>query len=107
MLVMLDSIPVQKRRRAIIGAIKGTLRKCTASTGVSFSVMPTASKSDLCLQAVDYYSWALYRKWESEDPTPVGRLGSNITELFYGPDGDRITATPSAILTEEQRSSCC
>lgn len=107
MLVMLDSIPVQKRRRAIIGAIKGALRNCMADTGASFSVMPIASKSDLCLQAVDYYSWALYRKWESGDPTQIGRLGSNITELFYGSDGGRITTTPSAILTEEQRSSCC
>lgn len=40
--------------------------------------MPMASKSDLCLQAVDYYSWAMYRKWESGDPGQLARLGDNI-----------------------------
>lgn len=30
------------------------------------------------LRAVDYYSWALYRKWESGDPTQLERLGDNI-----------------------------
>lgn len=84
-MVMLDSIPVQKRRRAIIGAIKHTLGSLLKGGGTAFSVMPMASKSELCLQAVDYYSWALYRKWESGDPTQLERLGDNIVAVG-GPD---------------------
>ena len=74
-MVMLDSIPVQKRRRAIIGAIKHTLSSLLKGSGTTFSVMPMASKSELCLQAVDYYSWALYRKWEKQRSIPAGEAG--------------------------------
>ncbi len=80
-MVMLDTIPVQKRRRAIIGAIKRTLASLVRDTGIRFSIMPMASKSELCLQAVDYYSWALYRKWERGDSAQLDRLGDNIVEV--------------------------
>lgn len=81
MCVMLDTIPVQKRRKAIVGAIKRTLSSCLRGTGVSFTVVPMASKSELCLQAVDYYSWALYRKWERGDSPQIVQLGGNIKEI--------------------------
>lgn len=76
--VMLDQIPVQKKRRAIVGSLKRTLNVLLRETGITFTVMPMASKSDLALQAVDYYSWALYRKWEAGDPDQLARLGDNI-----------------------------
>ena len=75
---MLDKIPVQKRRHAILGSLKRTLRQELAGSGVSFSVVSVSSKSDLALQAVDYFSWAVYRKWESEDPAQLERLGGNV-----------------------------
>lgn len=80
-IVMLDSIPVQRRRRAILGAIKHTLGALLKESDVAYSVMPMSSKSELCLQAVDYYSWALYRKWERGDPTQLERLGDNIVVI--------------------------
>ena len=83
---MLDKIPVQKRRHAILGSLKRTLRQSLEGTGVGFSVMSVASKSDLALQAVDYFSWALYRKWETGDPSQLERLGDNIEVI--GPDDE-------------------
>ena len=102
---MLDKIPVQKRRHAILGSLKRTLRQSLEGTGVGFSVVSVASKSDLALQAVDYYSWALYRKWEADDPSQLARLGANIEviEPFNGSGGPQEglgseqKATPSAI----------
>lgn len=83
--VMLDQIPVQKKRRAIVGSLKRTLNALLRETGITFTVMPMASKSDLALQAADYYSWALYRKWEAGDPEQLERLGNNI-EIIGQPE---------------------
>ena len=81
--IMLDNIPVQKRKREIRGAIKKAVAAALAGSGVTYAIMPMASKSDLCLQAVDYFSWAMYRKWESGDASQVARLGGNVIEIPY------------------------
>ena len=31
----------------------------------------------------DYFSWAMYRKWESGDASQVARLGDNVIEIPY------------------------
>ena len=33
----------------------------------TFSLLFHDSKFDLCNQAVDYFGWAIYRKWDSKD----------------------------------------
>lgn len=109
--IMLDSIPVQKKRKAIIGTLKRALATVLEGTGMTFTVMPMASKSDLALQAVDYYAWALYRKWESNDPSQLARLGDgSIHAIRVAPSqttaNPKNKTTPPAIRKEEQRSSC-
>lgn len=84
--IMLDNILVQKRKREIKGAIKKALAAALQGSGTAYAIMPMASKSDLCLQAVDYYSWAMYRKWESGDPGQLARL--SIEPLETGNDHD-------------------
>lgn len=103
--VMLDSIPVQKKRKSIIGTLKRTLAATLDGSGITFTVMPMASKSDLALQAVDYYSWAIYRSWESNDPSQLARLGKDSARITQAalPSKDKMTSP--AIQKEEQRSS--
>ena len=74
---------VRRRRTEIRGAIKKAVSAALAGSGVTYAIMPMASKSDLCLQAVDYYSWAMYRKWESGDAAQAARLGGNVVEIPY------------------------
>ena len=76
--LMLDQVPIQKKRHTILSSLKRTLRIILSGSNVDFSIMAMASKSDLALQAVDYYSWALFRKWESGDSFPLAQLGNNI-----------------------------
>lgn len=95
--IMLDSIPVQKKRKTIIGTLKRTLATALEGTGMSFTVTPMASKSDLALQAVDYYAWALYRKWESNDPSQLTRLGDGSIHA--------ICVTPSQATTDPKKQN--
>ncbi len=94
---MLDSIPVQKKRKAIIGALKHALATALDGSGMTFTIMTMASKSDLALQAVDYYSWAVYRKWESGGPSQLARLGDGVIRAI------RI-ASPQAIVDPKKRN---
>ena len=103
--VMLDSIPVQKKRKSIIGTLKRTLAATLDGSGITFTVMPMASKSDLALQAVDYYSWAIYRSWESNDPSQLARLGKDSARITQAALPSKDKTTSPAIQKEEQRSS--
>lgn len=65
-IVYTDSIPVQKKRKAIEKAIKIFLANVLPA-GVRYSIYHHASKSNYDLQIADYCNWAIYRKWESGD----------------------------------------
>lgn len=65
-IVFTDSIPVQRKRKAIQKAIKIFLANVLPA-GVTYSIYHHASKSNFDLQIADYCNWAVYRKWESRD----------------------------------------
>ena len=65
-IVFTDSIPVQRKKKAIEKAIKIFLANVLPS-GVTYSIFHHASKSNYDLQIADYCNWAIYRKWESGD----------------------------------------
>jgi hypothetical protein len=65
-IVFTDSLPIQKKRRAIEKAVKLTLAKMLPQS-VKYRVLHHASKSNMDLQLVDYCNWAIYRKWSSKD----------------------------------------
>jgi hypothetical protein len=65
-IVFTDSIPVQRKRKAIQKAIKIFLANVLPA-GVTYGIYHHASKSNFDLQIADYCNWAVYRKWESGD----------------------------------------
>lgn len=65
-IIITDSIPIQKKRKSVEKAIKITLRKMLPE-GLVFRVMHHPSNSCFGLQIADYCNWAIYRKWQSGD----------------------------------------
>jgi len=65
-IVFTDSIPVQRKKRAIEKAIKKVLSRMLPA-GVVYEIFHHASKSNFDLQIADYCNWAIYRKWEIKD----------------------------------------
>lgn len=60
-----DTIPLKKHRRAIEKAFKQYIRRHLE--GQRFSVHHHASAAHPALQAADYCTWAIYRKWQRGD----------------------------------------
>jgi len=65
-LVFTDTIPINRKRKAIEKAIKQTLAKKLPGNA-TYEIFRHASKSNCDLQIVDYCNWAIYRKWEMQD----------------------------------------
>ena len=63
--VLVFSSIFDKKKRGILKQAFKSLIKSYAKT--SFSLFFHDSKFDLCNQAVDYFGWAIYRKWDSAD----------------------------------------
>lgn len=63
--VLVFSSLFDKKKRGILKQTFKSLIKQYAKT--SFALYFHDSKFDLCNQAVDYFGWAIYRKWESDD----------------------------------------
>ena len=80
-IIVTDSIPLQKKRKAIEKAIKMTLR-AELPSAVSFRVMHHASKSCIGLQIADYCNWAIFRKWERADTRSYDLIKHGIRSEF-------------------------
>lgn len=65
-LVITDTLPVQKKRSAVEKAIKMTLAAMLPA-GCKYRIMHHASKSTIGLQVADYCNWAIWKKWEGGD----------------------------------------
>lgn len=61
-----DQIPVHRHRAAIAKALKPYF-KTHLPAGVTYDLFHHQSKSDLNLQIADYISWAIFKKWNSQD----------------------------------------
>lgn len=66
--VVLFSSLFDKKKRGILKQAFKSLIKQHAK--VPFALHFHDSKFDLCNQAADYFGWAIYRKWESNDSRP-------------------------------------
>lgn len=75
--IMTDRVPVQKKRAAIIGAMKRNL-KTLLQGKTKYSLTSMDSKSDFGLQAADYCSWALYRSWTNGDEQYRDKIASSV-----------------------------
>lgn len=65
-IIVTDSIPVKRQRRAVEKAVKKTLSR-NLPEGLRYRMLHHASKSNFGLQIADYCNWAIFRKWERND----------------------------------------
>jgi hypothetical protein len=63
MIVITDTIPLQKKRRAVEKAIKTVLADMLPA-GMRYRVLHHTSRSHYGLQVADYCNWAVFRKWQ-------------------------------------------
>jgi hypothetical protein len=63
LIVITDTIPVQKKRKAVEKAIK-TVLAAMLPAGMSYRILHHASRSHYGLQVADYCNWAVFRKWQ-------------------------------------------
>lgn len=63
LVVITDTIPVQKQRKAVEKAIKQTLARMLPA-GVTYDLLHHPSCSHYGLQVADYCNWAVLRKWQ-------------------------------------------
>ncbi|WP_448508115.1 DUF3800 domain-containing protein, partial [Immundisolibacter sp.] len=62
-IVITDTIPIQKKRQAVEKAIKGAL-SAMLPAGMRYRILHHASRSHYGLQVADYCNWAVFRKWQ-------------------------------------------
>lgn len=80
-LVITDTLPVNKKRKAIEKAIKVTLASMLPK-GTPYRIMHHASKSHYGLQIADYFNWAIFRKWERNDCSSHSKIRGQIRSEF-------------------------
>jgi len=80
-IVLTDSIPVNKKRRAVEKATKITLAQMLPS-GTRYQVLHHESRSCAGLQVADYCNWAIFRKWERQDYRSYNIIGAGIKSEF-------------------------
>jgi hypothetical protein len=80
-LVITDTIPLNKKRQAIEKAVKQTLSR-ELPAGVRYRVYHHPSMSCAGLQVADYCNWAIQRKWERNDSRSYDLIKSAIRSEF-------------------------
>jgi hypothetical protein len=64
--IITDSLPVARKKKAMEKGIKTVLAEMLPNAS-NYRVFHHSSKSNFCLQVVDYCNWAIFRKWEMQD----------------------------------------
>lgn len=72
LILITDRIPVKRQRQAVEKAFKTFVRQQLGDR--PFSVLHHSSAGHSALQAVDYCTWAVYRKWQAGDRTAYDRI---------------------------------
>lgn len=70
--VISDTVPINRGRRAVEKTIQTTLRRALPS--VRHHALHHQSRSHYGLQIADYCSWAIFRKWEVGDSSWFARI---------------------------------
>ncbi len=82
-----DNIPVAKKRQAVAKAFKQHVRAALGDR--PFTVVHQSSSAHMCLQAADYFMWAIYKKWSYAEMRPYAAIQSMIrgeTRVYDSPD---------------------
>jgi hypothetical protein len=81
LIVITDTIPVQKKRKAIEKAIK-TVLAAMLPAGMGYRILHHASRSHYGLQVADYCNWAVFRKWQRGETEYYARLKPALRSEF-------------------------
>ena len=73
LVIITDSIPVNKKRRAVEKALKLVLAEMLPRS-TPYRIMHHASKAHYGLQIADYLNWAVQRKWEKNDASSYAKI---------------------------------
>ena len=79
--VITDSLPVASKRNAIEKAIKITLADMLPDR-TPYRIMHHASRAHYGLQIADYFNWAVFRRWEHQDPAAFQSVAPQIRSAF-------------------------
>ena len=79
--VITDSIPIAKKRRAVEKAVKMVLANMLPRT-TPYRVMHHSSRAHYGLQVADYFNWAIFRKWERGDVSSYSIIESKVRSEF-------------------------
>ncbi len=85
-IVVTDSIPVNKKRKTVEKAVKLVLAEMLPGH-TRYRILHHDSKAHYGLQVADYCNWAIYRKWSSGDTLQYDRIKPMICsefEIFRG-----------------------
>lgn len=81
LVIITDSIPINKKRKAVEKALKTVLVKMLPAN-VHYRLMHHASKAHYGLQIADYLNWAVYRKWERNDLEAYNKIEHLVRSEF-------------------------
>ena len=76
LLMIAASVGIKKKRAAFHAAIKDVMDQVSPTKAMETAFWPAAV--DPCLQVADYCSWAIQRKWESQDTRPYDLIKDKI-----------------------------
>lgn len=86
-IVITDTIPVNRKRRAVEKATRTTLSQMLP--GVRYRVLHHQSRSHYGLQVADYCCWAVFRKWQRGERAWYDRISPAVrNELLVGHVGE-------------------
>lgn len=72
-IVITDTIPVNKKRRAVEKGIQLALAELLPK-GMKYRILHHESRSHYGLQIADYGCWAIFRKWQKDDTSYYDRI---------------------------------
>ena len=80
-IIVTDSLPLQRRRRAVEKSIKNTLARMVPR-GIQYRTLHHDSRSHYGLQIADYACWAILRKFERGDVSAYNLIDAAMRSEF-------------------------
>lgn len=80
-IILTDTLPVKRDKNNFQKAVKTTLSGMLPKTA-RYRIFHHASKSNMELQIVDYFSWAIQRKWERQDASAYDKIKQAVRSEF-------------------------
>lgn len=79
-IIFTDTLPIRRKRQAIEKALKENIRRLFGNK--KFHIYHHSFRSNFGLQAIDYYAWAVFRKWERDDLRSYDLIKAKVNSEF-------------------------